>query len=90
LFPDELSEATKPFRDLVAGEIRAAADRGLLRPSDPTRDPWLIEQLVMAVYHYNAYASTKDEGIGEALWQFCLAALGGSPALAAERPDGAR
>jgi AcrR family transcriptional regulator len=90
LFPDELSEATRPFRDLVAGEIRAAVDAGLLHPADPTRDAWLIEQLVMAVFHHFAYATVKDEGIGEALWQFCLAALGGVPAPAAGGTDGDR
>jgi len=78
LFPDELSEATKPFTDLLAGEIGAAVEAGLLRPADPARDAWLIEQLVMSVYHHFAYATTKDEGIAEALWQFCLAALGGA------------
>jgi TetR/AcrR family transcriptional regulator len=79
LFPDELDQATKPFRDLVAGEIRAAVDAGLLRCDDPARHAWLIEQLVMAVFHHYAYASTKDDDIAESLWQFCLAALGGAP-----------
>jgi TetR/AcrR family transcriptional regulator len=78
LFPDELSLATQPVTDLLATEIRAAAAAGLLRSVDPDRDAWMMTKLLMAVYHHYAYASTTADAIGEEVWQFCLAALGGS------------
>jgi TetR/AcrR family transcriptional regulator len=78
LFPAEINVATQPFADLLAGEIRTAADAGLLRSADPERDAWLISRLVMAVFHHYAYAPTVDEAIGEEVWRFCLAALGGA------------
>jgi TetR/AcrR family transcriptional regulator len=79
LFPDELAEATRPFADLLEGEIRAAADAGLLHPSNPGRDAWLITRLVMSVFHHYAYASGGDDAMADDLWSFCLNALGGPP-----------
>ena len=87
LFPDEISLATQPFTDLLAGEIRAAAGAGLLPPADADRQAWLITKLVMAVFHHYAYASTMDDSTGEELWRFCLAALGGAATIGA--PGGA-
>ena len=85
LYPDELAQAIRPFTDLLLGELGLAVEAGLLRPANPEYDAWLITQLVMAVYHHYAFATTDESGeeIGEHLWAFCLAALGGS----AETPD---
>ena len=82
IFPDEITHAMKPWADLVLGEIRAAAAAGLLHPKDPEEDAWLVTRLVTAVYHHHAFASSdrSPEEIGEHVWEFCLAALGGSTA----------
>lgn len=80
LYPDELAHAIRPFTDLVHREIETAIEAGLLRPPHPEYDAWLITQLVMAVYHHYAFASSDEssEEIGERVWAFCLGALGGS------------
>lgn len=81
LFPDEIAEAMRPWVDLVLREIRVAEAAGLLHPRDAEQDAWLVTRLVTATYHHYAFATTdlSGEEIGEQLWAFCLAALGGSP-----------
>jgi TetR/AcrR family transcriptional regulator len=78
IFPTELAEAEQPFVDLLLAEINAATKAGSLRPTNPESDAWFIVELVRAVYHYYAYAPRRDD-IKDQLWQFCLAALGGTP-----------
>jgi TetR/AcrR family transcriptional regulator len=80
IFPDEIAHAMKPWADLVLREIRAAEAAGLLHPRDAEQDAWLVTRLVTAVYHHHAFATSDQtpEEIGEQVWQFCLAALGGS------------
>jgi hypothetical protein len=76
-----LAMATKPFTDLVLREVKAATEAGALSPSDPESSAWLINQLVTAVFHHYAFAPDDGsrEGMGERVWLFCLAALGGQP-----------
>jgi hypothetical protein len=80
IFPDDIAHAMKPWADLVLREIRAAEAAGLLHPRDPEQDAWLVTRLVTAVYHHYAFATSDQsaEEIGEQVWGFCLAALGGS------------
>lgn len=85
IFPDELAEAEKPFVDLLLGEINAGIKAGLLAPADPEWAAWFIAELVRSVYHYYAYAP-QEAGVQEQLWQFCLAALGGT----IRKPRGSR
>jgi AcrR family transcriptional regulator len=84
-YPDELAQAIRPFTELLLRELDRAVEAGVLRPANPEYDAWLITQLVMAVYHHYAFATTDESGeeIGDHLWAFCLAALGGS----AQPPD---
>jgi TetR/AcrR family transcriptional regulator len=77
IFPNELAEAEKPLSDLLLTEINAAAEVGLLRPTNPEWDAWFIVELVRAVYFYYAYAP-RERDAHERLWEFCLAALGGA------------
>jgi TetR/AcrR family transcriptional regulator len=77
IFPNELAEAERPFVDLLLTEINAATEAGSLRPSNPESDAWFITELVRSVYHYYAYAPRRDD-VKDQLWQFCLAALGGT------------
>jgi TetR/AcrR family transcriptional regulator len=81
-YPDELAAATKPFADLVQRELEAARDAGLLTPRAPERDAWIINKLVMSVFHHFAFAE-DDPAVATAaddVWGFCLAAVGGPPA----------
>lgn len=82
LHPEELANATRPFTDLLLPEIHAAMEAGLLAPPDPGYDAWLVNQLVIAVFHHYEYASADEpaEQIAERLWRFCFAALGGTAA----------
>lgn len=83
LYPDEISRATKPFNDLVVAEIHEAIRAGLLDTPDPDYSAWLVTQLVVSVFHhYDCSGLTEPrELIGRRLWEFCLRALGGDPAL---------
>jgi AcrR family transcriptional regulator len=87
LHPEELAHATQPFTDLLLPEIRAAMQAGLLAPPDPQYDAWLVNQLVIAVFHHYEYATADEppEQIADRLWRFCFAALGG-PVAAANAP----
>ncbi|HWA65394.1 MAG TPA: TetR/AcrR family transcriptional regulator [Mycobacteriales bacterium] len=84
LYPAELARATGGFARLLLPEIRAAQETGALRPANAEYDAWLIQQLVISVFHHYEYASHPEsaETIGDRLWDFCFAALGG-------RADGA-
>jgi AcrR family transcriptional regulator len=85
LHPEELAQATRPFTDLLLPEIQAAMREGLLDPPDPEYDAWLVNQLVIAVFHHYEYAAADEppEQIADRLWRFCFTALGGSTAQAA-------
>ena len=80
LFPEEVTRATKPFSDLLLGEIEAATEAGQLNARDAANDAWLINQLVMSVYHHYAFAVTDEskQVIADRLWAFLLAGLGGT------------
>lgn len=87
LYPQELAQATKPFTDLIRGELNAAIEAGALNPSDPESAAWLINQLVQAVFHHFAFAPDDEsrEGMGDRVWLFCLTALGGQAVQADRR-----
>jgi TetR/AcrR family transcriptional regulator len=80
IFPEEVSHAMRPWADMVLRDIRAAEAAGLLHPRDAEQDAWLVTRLVTAVFHHYAFAPSdrSAEEIGEQVWGFCLAALGGS------------
>jgi AcrR family transcriptional regulator len=84
LYPEEMTQATRPFADLVARELRAAEAAGLLAPRDVERDAALVARLVMAVYHHYAFAPPDEpvEMIADHLWSFCLTGLGAGAAAA--------
>ncbi|WP_216894370.1 hypothetical protein [Nocardia alni] len=80
LFPEEMAQANQPIADLIARELRAAAEADLLHPHDPDADGWLAMKLVMSVFHHYAYAREHEsiDDMVEHLWAFCLPALRGS------------
>jgi AcrR family transcriptional regulator len=77
LFPDELAAATKPFADLVQQELEDGLASGVLAPRSPERDAWMINRLVMSVFHHYAFATDVGGAgtIADDTWQFCLAAV---------------
>ncbi|HEY6531577.1 MAG TPA: helix-turn-helix domain-containing protein [Acidimicrobiales bacterium] len=79
LFPDQLVEATRPFRDLLETELGKAQAAGSLPPRDVARSAWFIAELVQATFHHYAFATVEQpiEEIAADLWQFCLSAIGG-------------
>jgi AcrR family transcriptional regulator len=81
LFPTEVEQTTQHFSDLLEPEIEAAARQGRLRPTDPSRDAWMITKLVMAVNHHYAFVDPGDgvDVVSDHLWRFCVASLGGQP-----------
>jgi AcrR family transcriptional regulator len=81
LYPEELDRATSSFTRMVQREIEAAVAAGLVDSEDPESDAWLISQLVRAVYHSYAFATSAsaDTDATARLWAFCLKALGASP-----------
>ncbi|WP_026342990.1 TetR/AcrR family transcriptional regulator [Nocardia sp. BMG111209] len=78
-FPDEMAEAVRPFAALLLGEIQKGVAAGKLRPADPERAAWFVNELVRSVYHHYAYAAQPPATLPDDLWAFCLSALGGSP-----------
>ncbi|MDA8045424.1 MAG: TetR/AcrR family transcriptional regulator [Actinomycetota bacterium] len=87
LYPEEMERATRPFKDLLQDEIEAARAEGLIEADDPAYDAWLVNQLVMSVFHHYAFApadhSYKD--IADRLWSFCLAGFSAHPDRGGER-----
>jgi AcrR family transcriptional regulator len=80
LFPRELALAVQPFTDLIAGELRAAKEAGLLDPVDVEADAALVNRMLMTTFHHHAFAGAGPRSvaeIGEHLWQFCRTGLGG-------------
>jgi TetR/AcrR family transcriptional regulator len=93
IYPAEVSVATRPFTDLLVGEIEEAKAAGELETPDPAYSAWLITQLVMAVFHHYDCAGLDEpsDQIAARLWGFCLAALGGQrPGGASARPPARR
>lgn len=90
-YPEELAAATKPFADLVQRELEAGREAEVLRPRDPERDAWIINKLVMSVFHHYAFADADPAAaaIADDVWAFCLAAVGGD-AADANRTKGRR
>jgi len=79
LFPAEVAAAIRPYADLLQAEISAATDAGTLRSVDPERDAWLIEQLVLSVFHHHTCSGTTDPDLADDLWRFCLQGLALAP-----------
>jgi AcrR family transcriptional regulator len=77
IFPDELSEAQRPFVDLFLTEINAGVEAGLLHPANPEWSAWFIAELARSVFYHYARVSKPGDDVQEQLWQFCLMALGG-------------
>jgi TetR/AcrR family transcriptional regulator len=74
LFPAELAEANRPFADLLQRELEMGTAAGSLASTDPERDAWVINKLVMTVFHHYAFVDDDPavDSVGEDIWRFCL------------------
>lgn len=81
LFPEDIAAAYRPFTQMLLEEIQAGTELGLLHPTDPAYAAWVMNQLLMAVFHHYDGAGLDDapDVVADRLWQFCLGALGGRP-----------
>ncbi|MBL7502439.1 TetR/AcrR family transcriptional regulator [Frankia sp. CNm7] len=77
LLPEEMMYANRPYVELLAREIRAAQEAGMLPVADVDRDAKMIARIVMSAFHHYAFPAPEDpeEGMDEYLWEFCLGAL---------------
>jgi TetR/AcrR family transcriptional regulator len=78
-YPDEIGRATNLFTELLRAEIAAATEAGELHSTDPRRDAWLTNQLLLSVFHRQALAHDDDADLATDLWRYCVNALGGGP-----------
>lgn len=91
LFPEEMARVDHAYVELLQDEIDAAADAGLLDPPDRSASGWLLAQLVRAVFHHYAFVTPGScDVIGERVWEFCLAGLGGGHITADRSPAAAK
>jgi TetR/AcrR family transcriptional regulator len=84
LYPDEVTTATRSVAEILARQLRAAQEAGLLAPADVDYGAWLGNQLLLSVYHHYTFAKTQEpsDAIAERVWLFLLGAWGGRPAPA--------
>jgi AcrR family transcriptional regulator len=88
--PDELKRALEPLTSLLAEQLAAGMERGVVRQGDPTQLATLVQHLVAATTHASLLSSgpeTRAADSAAALWEFCLRAVRADPP---ERADGAR
>ena len=77
VFPHAAAGINRPLLALMADELQAAQDAGLVDVPDVGRAAAAIERLVTATYQHHAF--TPDEDAQEAadeVWAFCLSGLG--------------
>ncbi|WP_241832457.1 TetR/AcrR family transcriptional regulator [Pseudofrankia sp. EUN1h] len=89
-YPGDLRRATQPFASLIARELRAARDAGLIATTDIDQDAALVARIVMATYHEYAFTEHEEsvETITEHLWDFCLRGIGSSRNRSRTTPTG--
>jgi AcrR family transcriptional regulator len=81
-FPTEVARAARPYADLVARDLDAAARAGQLAPGhDVEYSAWLACQMILAVYHHYAFTPQDEpyDAVADRVWAFCFAAWGGRP-----------
>ena len=80
LYPEELADGDEAVRRSgPTGAREARPTPACCAPRSPERDAWLVNRLVMSVFHHYAFADDAEDAatIAEDVWPFCLAAVGG-------------
>lgn len=74
--PEELAVALAPFLELLAGELAAGMDAGVVRRGDPARDASTVFEVALARIHA-LVAGAGDDPAAEAayVWSFCRGGL---------------
>jgi AcrR family transcriptional regulator len=67
----------RPFLELFAAELEAAADRGEIRPVDAESDARTVFHLVLSHLHAIIWHQIEEDPtvVSDQLWAFCAAAL---------------
>jgi AcrR family transcriptional regulator len=76
--PEELRHAIEPLITLMAEQIAAGMDAGVVRSGDPRRLAILVHHLVTGQIHgvlLGTVREAESERTGEELWEFCLRAI---------------
>ncbi len=77
--PDQLQEALEPLISLIAEELSAGMDRGLVRQTDPRQLARLVYNLVSTTVHTELLSeegSQADrERLAKEMWAFCHGAI---------------
>jgi len=81
--PDDLERALEPFTDLIAEQLAAGMERGLVRRAGALELATLVHSLVVATIHASllsrASGGVRAEDSAAALWEFCLRAVRADP-----------
>jgi AcrR family transcriptional regulator len=96
VYPEEMGHVAQPFQDLLARELRACQEAGLLAPGDADRGAEYMVIFIRSVYHHYAFAARKEPTgvIADRVWEFCLTGIGGTGGIggiggtASQRPGG--
>jgi AcrR family transcriptional regulator len=86
--PESMTEALRPLVDLLAGELRAAAEAGVMRRGDHERDARFLLDLVLVRIHdlvLGAGGPPSPDHIAEVadyVWEFCWGGLSNGGELA--------
>lgn len=75
LFPEEITQATRPYTNLLLAEIQSGSDAGLFHSADPETDAWFMSQLVLSVYHHQSCLPDRGSAVADEIWTFCAGAL---------------
>jgi AcrR family transcriptional regulator len=80
---DAFAAVRRPFVELFATELAAAAERGEIRPVDAESDARTVFHLVLSHLHAVIWHQIEEDPtvVSDQLWAFCAAAL---------RPEGGR
>ena len=78
--PDDLQRALEPLTALIAEQLAAGMERGVVRQADAMQLATLVQSLVAATTHASLLSrasgpETPAQGAAAALWEFCLRAV---------------
>jgi AcrR family transcriptional regulator len=85
--PDDLDRALEPLTSVIAEQLAAGMERGVVRRADAFQLAKLVHSLVAATIHASLLSrasggEARPEASAEALWEFCLRAVRADPKAA--------
>lgn len=79
--PDDLQAAVRPLLDLIAQQLAAGMETGVVRRADPDRLAALVYNLVSTTVHtellakHNAHDVARRAQLANDIWEFCRRAI---------------